>query len=48
VNEKKILEWLGQFLSQLMEKKFYGHLTLTFESGKIVLIRREETLKPPS
>ena len=30
----------------LISINFYGKLTFNFENGKIVLIRKEETIKP--
>ena len=29
-----------------MARKFYGRLTISFENGKVVLYRKEETIKP--
>ena len=34
-----------KILSDLIARKFYGKLTLHIENGKIVLIRKEETIK---
>jgi hypothetical protein len=33
-------------LRQLAASQFYGALVLKFEAGKIVLLRKEETIKP--
>ena len=35
-----------KIITDLKSRKFYGRLTLIFENGKIVLIRKEETIKP--
>ncbi len=32
-------------LSECEEKKFYGELTIKYENGTIVVIRRQETIK---
>ena len=31
---------------QLADQHFYGSLTLKFEAGRIVILKKEETLKP--
>ena len=33
-------------ICQLCKEHFYGSLTLKFESGKIVILKKEETIKP--
>ena len=35
-----------QYLRDLADHHFWGFLTLKFEDGKIVHVRREENLKP--
>lgn len=35
-----------KIITDLIAGKFYGKLTLSFENGKIVLYRKEETIKP--
>ena len=34
------------FLHELQEQKFFGSVELKFEAGRIVLLRKTETLKP--
>jgi hypothetical protein len=34
-----------KIIKDLIARKFYGKLTLSFENGKIVLLRKEETIK---
>lgn len=34
------------YVRGLAERQFWGFLTLKFEAGKIVHVRREENLKP--
>jgi hypothetical protein len=36
---------LAQFLSQHEQSRFYGSVELKYEAGRIVLIRKTETLK---
>jgi hypothetical protein len=36
---------LVQLLRQLEQARFYGSLELKFEAGRVVLIRKSETLK---
>ena len=33
-------------VNELILQRFYGELTFKFENGKIVLIRKSETIKP--
>jgi hypothetical protein len=35
-----------ELIRQLSRERFYGALTLKFEAGRIVIIKKEETLKP--
>jgi len=35
-----------RLLARLGRERFYGKLTLSFEAGNIVSLRKEETLKP--
>lgn len=35
-----------EIIHDLITSKFYGKLTISFENGKIVLYRKEETIKP--
>jgi hypothetical protein len=44
---EKIIHWLAPILRGLIDSRFYGKVTLEFKDGKIVLIRREETIMPP-
>lgn len=41
------MKWLLDLLTQLKEEQWYGKVTLSFEAGKVTLVRKEETLKPP-
>lgn len=40
------LERLIVMLRELAAKGFYGSLTIRFQAGRIVNIRREESIKP--
>jgi hypothetical protein len=40
------MEAIHLLLQSLANSKFYGALVLKFEAGKIVLLRKEETIKP--
>ena len=35
-----------KIITDLIACKFYGKLTISFENGKVVLYRKEETIKP--
>jgi hypothetical protein len=39
-------ESLVEYLSRLDRERFWGSLTIKFEAGRIVHIRREQNLKP--
>jgi len=40
------MDKLIQIIKDLIQKQFYGIIELQFEAGKIVLIRKSETIKP--
>jgi hypothetical protein len=42
----KSMQQLNNYLSQLASQRFYGTVTLKYEAGHVVLLKREETLKP--
>lgn len=46
-NDNHWREWLERVLSQTENNRFYGKLVLSFESGKLVYLKKEETIKPP-
>ena len=35
-----------ELIQQLSRDEFYGTITVKFEAGNIVLLRKEETIKP--
>ncbi len=39
-------EPIFRYVSNLVAQRFWGFLTLKFEDGKLVHLRREENLKP--
>jgi|TARA_R110000803_G_scaffold210841_1_gene284322 hypothetical protein len=45
---KQIPLWLQNLINDLQTRKFYGKLTLEFKEGRVGLIRKEETVKPPT
>lgn len=40
------MEWLSKVLREL-PKDFFGTLTISFQKGKITVIKKAQTLKPP-
>lgn len=40
------MDKLIALIKELIAKYFYGELTIKFEHGKIVLIRKTENMKP--
>lgn len=41
------MKWLLSVIKSLSESGWYGKLVISFEAGRITLVRKEETLKPP-
>ena len=39
------MEKLFEIVKELTEKKFYGSLLVKFEAGKIVIVKKEESIK---
>ena len=35
-----------RLLARLVRERFFGKLTISFEAGRIVTLRKEQTLKP--
>jgi len=35
-----------RLIRELHQQRFYGSLTLKFEAGEIVVVKKEETIKP--
>jgi len=35
-----------RLLARLVRKRFFGKVTISFEAGNIVILRKEQTLKP--
>ncbi len=40
--------WVYELLNEYENNKYFGKLLLQYDNGRIVLIRKETTLKPPS
>jgi hypothetical protein len=40
------MEEIHLLLRTLADSKFFGALVIKFEAGKVVLLRKEETIKP--
>jgi len=40
-----MIDKLINIIKELIIKKFYGSLMIKFESGKIVYVKKEETIK---
>lgn len=40
------MQGLDQMLADLQEKRFYGSLEVKFEAGRVILVRKTETIKP--
>jgi hypothetical protein len=37
---------IARFLNDLSNKRFYGKVEIQYQEGEIVVVRKEETLKP--
>jgi hypothetical protein len=35
-----------ELIQKLCRERFFGALTIKFESGKVVILKKEETIKP--
>ncbi len=40
------MQSLDQLLAELQRQRFYGSVEVKFEAGKVVLLRKTETIKP--
>jgi len=40
-----MIEKLLAFIKKLIDNKFYGKLTVSFEAGKVVHLKKEESIK---
>ena len=40
------MEKIFALIRRLATEQFYGSLTLKFESGQVVVVKKEETIKP--
>jgi len=40
-------DWLGEYLNRLRQSQFYGKIIIEIKEGSVVLVRKEETIKPP-
>lgn len=40
------MDSVDQLLTELERQRFYGSLEIKFEAGKVVLLRKTETIKP--
>jgi len=41
-------QWLKSYIREAVQNRFYGKITLSFEAGRLVHIKREENIKPPT
>lgn len=44
--EQRQIDWLNKILLDIVEQKYWGKIELQYESGHIVNLRAEQTLKP--
>lgn len=40
------IERVSKFLNQLSRDRFYGVVELQFQEGELILVRKQETIKP--
>lgn len=45
---EKLQTWVLQIIKHLHTEKFYGKITFEFKNGMVCLVRKEETVKPPT
>lgn len=41
-----LLEGIGRFLGELSSERFYGVVEIQFVDGEMVLVRKQESIKP--
>ncbi len=41
-------EWLSNLHLDARKREWYGEIVLTYKAGRIVMVRRNETLLPPT
>ncbi len=39
------MKTLIELITDLIERKFYGKVTISFEAGNIVVVKKEESIK---
>jgi hypothetical protein len=44
--DKEFMMEASELLNELQRTRFFGSLELKFEAGRVVLVRKTETLKP--
>ncbi len=44
--EESAIVRVAQYLAQLSSARYYGKVTIVFETGQIRLIRQEQTIRP--
>lgn len=44
-NQPSEIDKLNHLISKLEQDKFYGELAIRYESGKVVVIRKTESIK---
>jgi len=40
------MKWLSKYITDLIARKFYGKITVSFEKGRITHLKKEESIKP--
>jgi len=40
------MNWITKIINDLISRNFYGKITISFENGKITMVKKEETMKP--
>ncbi len=44
--EKKVMQNIDEMLEDLERNRFFGSVELKLEAGRVVLLRKTETIKP--
>lgn len=45
--QQKELEWLVRQIAQAQDNKWYGRFGVVFQAGKVSVLEKQETIKPP-
>lgn len=45
--KEKIIQWMNEIIRENISPNFYGSIEVTFQNGKVSVVKLTETFKPP-